>query len=133
MLTREEKKNFLLNQLPPNTDCYYVDGFINGFDCTYDAVLKDFEATIKAKDEEIERLNCRAYHAEGYISDLHNYQNDKKFYDAKARSIVAMLFWEARKTLTEYRNAEHCDALYNSYYGQKQQFIEAYAMLKDNS
>ena len=55
-MTREEKKNFLLNQLPPNTDCYYVDGFINGFDCTYDAVLKDFEAEMKAKDEEIERL-----------------------------------------------------------------------------
>ena len=55
-MTREEKKNFLLNQLPPNTDCYYVDGFIDGFDCTYDAVLKDFEAQMKAKDEKIERL-----------------------------------------------------------------------------
>ena len=63
----------------------------------------------------------------------YNHPKDKKFYDAKARSIVAMLFWESRKTLTEYRNTKHCDALYNYYYGQKQQFIEAYAMLKDNA
>ena len=94
---------------------------------------KELETQLKAKDEEIKNLNCRAYHAEGYINDLHNHPKDKKFYDAKARSIIAMLFWEARKTLTEYRNTKHCDALYNYYYGQKQQFIEAYAMLKDNA
>ena len=28
----------------------------------------------------------------------YNHPKDKKFYDAKARSIVAMLFWEWRKS-----------------------------------
>ena len=55
MMEREQKKIFLLNQLPANTDCYYVDGFIDGFDCTYDAVSKDFKekinnAIIEAED-----------------------------------------------------------------------------------
>lgn len=65
-----------------------------------------------------------------YIKKISNYRYNKERH-SKARSIVAMLFWESRKTLTEYRNTKHCDALYNYYYGQKQQFIEAYAMLKE--
>ena len=59
--------------------------------------LDSKEKLLKAKDEEIKVLECRAYHAEGYISDLHNNPKDKKFYDKKARSIVAMLFWEWKK------------------------------------
>ena len=70
MLTREEKKNFLLNQLPPNTDCYYVDGFISGFDCTYDVVSKDFEQQLKAKDVEIERLKAEKDSLYKTIMDL---------------------------------------------------------------
>jgi len=35
-------------------------------------IYNDHEAQLKAKDEEIKGLRCRAYHAEGYISDLHN-------------------------------------------------------------
>ena len=58
---------------------------------------KELEIQLKAKDEEIKNLNCRVYHAEGYISDLHNHPKGKKFYDAKARSIVAMLFWRAKR------------------------------------
>ena len=53
-----------------------------------DQIFDEHDLEMKAKDEEIERLNCRAYHAEGYISDLHNHPKDKKFYDAKARSVV---------------------------------------------
>lgn len=62
--------------------------------CTYDAVEKDFEtkrgladiyiqdlvAQLCAKDEEIESLNCRVYHAEG-ISLIYtmNIRNIKSF------------------------------------------------------
>ena len=43
------------------------------------AYIKSFyEEQLKAKDEEIERLNCRAYHAEGYINDLHNNSKEQQ-------------------------------------------------------
>ena len=48
-------------------------------------IFDEHEAQLKAKDEEIKGLWCRIYHAEGYISDLHNNPKDKKFYDKKAR------------------------------------------------
>ena len=94
MLTR---KKFIQKY---KSDCnYYFDGYYrNNIDDFLNKIYDDFEQKIKAKDKEIERLNCRAYHAEGYISDLHNHPKDKKFYDAKARSIVAMLFWEWKKS-----------------------------------
>lgn len=69
-MTREETLQHLLNQIPKNASCMYKEGFEDGFECTYDAVEKDFEAQIgfadiyiqdleaqlKAKDEEIELL-----------------------------------------------------------------------------
>ena len=81
MLTREQ---FVKKYEP---DCnYYFDGYYNGCEIEFlNEIYDSFEEAMKAKDEEIERLNCRAYHAEGYINDLHNHQKDKKFYDAKAR------------------------------------------------
>ena len=93
MLTR---KKFIQKY---KSDCnYYFDGYYrNNIDDFLNKIYDDFEQKIKAKDKEIERLNCRAYHAEGYISDLHNHPKDKKFYYAKARSIVAMLFWKAKR------------------------------------
>ena len=36
-----------------------------------DQLFNDHEAQLKAKDEEIEMLQCRLYHAEGYIKDIH--------------------------------------------------------------
>ena len=54
--------------------------------------IKSLEKQLKAKDEEIERLNCRAYHAEGYINDLHNNPKDKKSLDRKARSMDGIKF-----------------------------------------
>lgn len=61
-------------------------------------IYDDVEKQLKAKDESIKELNCRVYHAEGYISDLHNeYPKHKKFLNTKARSIVAMLFWNYRR------------------------------------
>ena len=35
------------------------------------------EAIIKEKDEEIEMLQCRLYHAEGYIKDIHEPKDTK--------------------------------------------------------
>ena len=127
-MTREEKKNFLLNQLPPNTDCYYVDGFINGFDCTYDAVLKDFEAEMKAKDEEIVKLKLEV------LSSF------PKIANTKARKIIAMLFWEWRKAETRYqeewktkRDNRQLSLLSISSYKAEVLFKQAYKMLKDNA
>ena len=109
-------------------------------DILYDTITK-YEAQLKAKDEEIERLNCRAYHAEGYINDLHNHPKDKKFYDAKARSIVAMLFWMMKrqkaiyiKSFNELGINNHNTSFYKgAYENSKMRFKQAYAMLKDNA
>ena len=86
--------------------------------------LDSKEKLLKAKDEEIKVLEYRAYHAEGYISDLHNHPKDKKFYDAKARSIVAMLFWESKRC-TKLGLTLSSNSMYRA-------FKKAYAMLKDN-
>ena len=94
----------------------------------YDRYLIN-EAIIKEKDEEIEMLQCRLYHAEGYINDLHNNPKDKKLYDKKARSIVAMLFWEYKKLRYTSDGYFHSDEeIENAYYT----FKKAYKMLKDN-
>lgn len=91
----------------------------------YASELRDacisLEAQIKAKDEEIKVLECRAYHAEGYISDLHNNPKDKKFYDKKARSIVAMLFWEWRRLETE--------GITEEAFAARNCFYKAYALI----
>lgn len=90
-------------------------------------IFDEHEAQLKAKDEEIKVLECRAYHAEGYISDLHNNPKDKKFYDKKARSIVAMLFWGWREYKRRGENWEDESKAY------EQSFNKAYAMIKDNA
>ena len=105
-----------------------VDGkevWLNIMPCL-EKLLDEQEAELKAKDEEIERLNCRAYHAEGYINDLHNHPKDKKFYDAKTRSIVAMLFWEWKQSC-KWAGKNHF-----STKGNEDAFKKAYKMLKDN-
>ena len=106
-----------------------------------DKIYDEHEAQLKAKDEEIERLNCRAYHAEGYISDLHNHPNDKKFLDRKARSIVAMLFWKAKrqkkvfqKYYEEYGRNHSLTQNYRGMYEQAiMDFRKSHKMLKDNA
>ena len=40
--------------------------------------LDNKEKLLKAKDEEIKELECRAYHAEGYINDLHNNSKEQQ-------------------------------------------------------
>ena len=61
------------------------------------------------------------------------YRPSQKHYDKKARSIVAMLFWEWRK-------AERLCKIYEDYvtargerrYYAERAFYKAYKMLKDN-
>ena len=98
--------------------------------------LDSKEKQLKAKDELIKDLECRAYHAEGYINDLHNNPKDKKLYDKKARSIVAMLFWEWKKRNrlyieNKYRNPSANLALYKQASLMQETFQEAYKILKD--
>ena len=167
-MTREEKREYLLKQFTKNKLSIYLDGFDDGFDCTYDAVKKDFEQELKAKDEEIvalkaeceydqrnaarsqresvslldrlkakdeeiKGLGCRIYHAEGYISDLHNNLKDKKFYDKKARSIVAMLFWDMKKydRYSKVNNVQDYVNNKNKFYALESVFKKSYKMLKD--
>ena len=103
--------------------------------------LDSKEKLLKAKDEEIKVLECRAYHAEGYISDLHNNPKDKKFYDKKARSIVAMLFWKAKRQKKVfqkyYEEYGRNNSLTQNYRGMYEQaimdFNKSRKMLKDNA
>lgn len=108
-------------------------------DDVIDQIFNDHEAQLKAKDELIKVLECRAYHAEGYINDLHNNPKDKKFYDKKARSIVAMLFWKMKrqkKVFQKYYEAYgRNNSLTNCYRGMFEQalmdFNKSRKMLKD--
>jgi len=79
----------------------YEDGIGSGYSCNsiddltdeifdeHEAQLKKlkngnleetelFNKIIKSKDERIKELECRAYHAERYINDLHNNINKEK-------------------------------------------------------
>ena len=42
-----------------------------------DAEASELRTQLKAKDEEIEMLQCRLYHAEGYIKDIHEPKDTK--------------------------------------------------------
>ena len=42
-----------------------------------DQIYNDHEAQLKKRDEEIEMLQCRLYHAEGYIKDIHEPKDTK--------------------------------------------------------
>ena len=92
-----------------------------------DDIFDNHEAQLKAKDEYIKTLECRAYHAEGYINDLHNNPRVKRFYDKKARSIVAMLFkhW---KHYSRIRCRMYSD---DTIQTSKTLFKQAYKMLKE--
>ena len=83
-----------------------------------DQIFNDHEAIIKEKDEEIERLKTQMT---GWSMMFDEPQ------DAKARSIVAMLFWEWHKLRAENGVCFSYDA-----YKAEERFKKAYKMLKDN-
>ena len=150
-MTREEAIDLAIDE----HDCKYAEEFVDKIYNEHEAQLKAKESDLerqdmiikclsmdldskekllKAKDELINDLECRAYHAEGYINDLHNNPKDKKFYDKKARSIVAMLFWEWRKHKRMYGLSKFGSYLavthLNNATLSKLIFQKAYAMLK---
>lgn len=119
-MTREEKKQFILKQFPKKTSCAYIAGVGAGFDCTYDAVVKDLEAQLKAKDKETEMLRTILMQ-----SNRESVLIGNKIGEGKARSIVAMLFWKyvrSRTRFPEHKEKIHLLRIFNT----------AHAMLKDN-
>jgi len=54
-MNREEKLQFLLSKIPKNASGMYKEGFEDGFECTYNALEKDLEAQLKAKDKLLTR------------------------------------------------------------------------------
>ena len=118
----------VLKTMACNTDDEEKSAFLHDLadDLLQEVSIDDYNQ-LKQIKEEIERLNCRVYHAEGYINDLHNHPNDKKFYDAKARRIVAMLFWNYKRNLFAF------DVEATVVVESKRIFEKAYKMLKDNA
>ena len=102
---------------------------------------------IKAKDEEIERLKDQLssvhniMYRNGYSDAIDCYDtfgnfNTRHKPNAKARSIVAMLFWEWKKRNrlyieNKYRNPSANLALYKQANLMQEVFQEAYKMIKD--
>ena len=126
MLTREEFKQKVYKKSKSDESMYPNYIHLLSLYPFIEQLFDEYDLEMKAKDEEIDRLKCRAYHAEGYISDLHNHPKDKKFYDAKARSIVAMLFWNYKRNLFAF------DVEATVVVESKRIFEKAYKMLKDN-
>ena len=135
-MTREEAKQTILIKSKSYESAHQNYIHLLSLHKIIDDIFDEHEAQLKAKNEKIKDLGCRLYHAEGYISDLHNNLKDKKFYDKKARSIVAMLFWEWRKHKRMYELTKFVSYLavihWNNATLSKLIFQKAYKMLKDN-
>ena len=114
-------------------------------------IFKDHEAQLKDKDDEIERLKGQLstvhnlMYMNGYSDAIDCYDTFGKFNimakpNAKARSIVAMLFCEWRKAETRYqeewktkRDNRQLSLLSSSSYKAEVLFKQAYKMLKDKN
>lgn len=126
-MTREEYKKEIFNEYS-STKVYK----------SAKKYIKSLEAQLKAKDEEIERLK-EALEVLTVMCELGIKTQDKysKIIQKmkvlnKARSIVAMLFWEMKRSKEKFKKA---DAYYDDYeHGiydlSKLVFLKAYAMLK---
>ena len=94
-------------------------------------IYNDHEAQLKAKDEEIRRLNnlyADTIKELGKLK-LELFRSSPKIANKKTRSIVAMLFWEYKKLRYTSDGYFHSDEeIENAYYT----FKKAYKMLKDN-
>jgi len=85
---------------------------------------EDLEAQLKAKNELIKTLENNASQHTIALFDCNDYANKQK---RKARSIVAMLFWKARK------RKRFCTSRFKDDYKIAERlFRQAYAMLKEN-
>ena len=131
-MTREEAKQTILIKSKSYESAHQNYIHLLSLHKIIDDIFDDHEALLKAKDEEMDKLKCRAYHAEGYISDLHNeYPKNKKFLDKKARSIVAMLFWEWKKAKI-YTNSTLYEYDRGITEGLRYSFQKGYKVLKES-
>lgn len=118
-MTREERKLYIKS--------FYAPLFYGNLEHLVDEVYGDFEAQLKAKDEEIGKLTY------AYIAELQRVGK-------KAHSIVAMLFWMMKrqkaiyvKSFNELGINNHNTSFYKgAYEDSKMRFKQAYKILKDN-
>ena len=130
-MIREGAKN-VLEQL--DIFDYGLYGTLNKVYELIDQIYDEHEAELKAKDEEIERLKAKLEEldklgAEIFMVDLLHGK------DYKARSIVAMLFWEWRKDKRIYENANKFTKKTAELYVNCSElsFRKAQKILKDNA
>lgn len=70
-----------------------IDDPLGELDRAIDKLCDEYEALLKAKDKKIERIRTLLMQ-----SNRESVLIGNKIGEGKARSIVAMLFWEAKKT-----------------------------------
>ena len=148
-MTREETKQLILKASREDTsspkDCIHLLSLHRFINQIYD----DHEAQLKAKDEEIERMKEQTnsvhnlMYRNGYRDAIDCYDTYKHFGifryrykpNAKARSIVAMLFWEWRKAIRESdengTSPEFSDGDYWYIKAKEEAFREAHKMIKE--
>ena len=124
-MTREEAKEVLIIKAG-------LGGFVENI---IDQIYNDHEAQLKAKDEEIERLKDQLssvhniMYRNGYSDAIDCYDtfgnfNTRHKPNTKARSIVAMLFWNYKHNLFAF------DVEATVIVESKRIFEKAYKMLK---
>ena len=67
MITKEDADNLLYESKENLVDML----------CTQSELIDDLYSQLKQRDDEIEMLQCRLYHAEGYIKDIHEPKDTK--------------------------------------------------------
>ena len=114
--------------------------------------IKSLEKQLKAKDEKIERLTTKltlcddayskvANDFESAVMKIERLKSDvyhmsyviKEWQGTKARSIVAMLFWDMKKydRYSKVNNVQDYVSNKNKFYALESVFKKAYKMLKD--
>lgn len=139
LLKLEEEQAFLYFHLKPMDEeqhSKWINHIFYLIKQQANQIFDEHEAHLKAKDEEIKELKDQLstthniMYLNGYSDAIDCYDTFGKFNirskpNAKARSIVAMLFWEWRKW-KRWVGGAHADV-------HRVVFEKAYAMLKDNA
>lgn len=105
-------------------ECDDTYAMANSIEDMLEEIFDDHEEQLKAKDEEIERehnLN---------LVLLNAFANEEIKKKSKARSIVAMLFWEWRKYNSNFKNEEN-GFIQGRASKTKELFYKSYKMLKE--
>lgn len=137
-MTREEAKDQIIDNLHIPSKKFAESYNIVKY--TVDFIFDEHEAQLKAKDEEIEGLkdsvSITMDMSKALLEELTQERKIKEYlvsnfkHQNKARSIVAMLFWEYRKKHREYFPFAQFERGY--LLALSRAFDKAYAMLKEN-